>query len=73
MADEAPDRRGVFSRRQVAKEIGVSVSTVWRLVRKGLFPPPMKLSPGRVGWRAVTVWRWLEEREAAARGQEEEL
>ena len=49
----------VWSRREVAGFIGVSVTTLWRLVRAGHFPPPMQLSPNRVGWSSTVVKRWL--------------
>ena len=63
---ECPLRREVLTRRQVAEVIGVSPSTLDRMVGRGEFPPPLRLSPGRVGWRRTTVQRWLAEREAAS-------
>jgi hypothetical protein len=32
------------------------------MVREGKFPPPVQLSPNRVGWQAETVTAWLDER-----------
>ena len=58
----------ILSRRDVACLLDVSLSTLWRLVRNGSFPPPMRVSPGRVGWRAKTVERWIDAREAASGG-----
>ena len=52
----------ILSRRQVAAKIGVSLTTLWRLVTKGLFPRPLQISPGRVGWTADIVDRWIDER-----------
>jgi len=48
--------------------LGLSRGTIWRMVRRGEFPPPLQLSPRRIGWRRSTVERWLAEREAAAGG-----
>ena len=33
---------------------GLSVVTIWRMQRRGEFPPYIRLSPGRVGMR-ITV------------------
>ena len=55
----------VLSRRQVAALLGVSAATLGRMVHRGEFPAPIRLSRGRVGWRRATVERWLAEREAA--------
>ena len=48
--------------------LGVSRATVHRMVRRGEIPPPLQLSKGCSGWRASTIRRHLEEREAAAQG-----
>ena len=40
----------------------VSRSTRWRMVRAGTFPAPVKLSPGRIGWREVNVVEWRQTR-----------
>lgn len=37
----------------------VSASTLWRLVRKGQFPAPVKLSANVTAWRAEDVAQWL--------------
>jgi len=38
---------------------GLSRTTAWRLQKAGDFPPPVVISPGRVGWREseVAVWK----------------
>lgn len=40
----------------------VSRATRWRMVQRGEFPKPIRLSPGRVGWREIDVRAWLEAR-----------
>ena len=42
--------------------VGVSKSTLHRMVCRGEFPRPIKLSPKRVGWRRSTVEAWLKSR-----------
>ena len=40
----------------------LSKSTVKRLVRRGDFPQPLKLSANRIGWRLSTLKLWLDHR-----------
>ena len=41
--------------------IPLSDSTIWRRVRAGTFPAPVKLSERVTAWRADDVRRWLDE------------
>ena len=43
-----------------------SPSTLWRLVRAGSFPRPVKLAPRITAWRLEAVEAWLAEREATS-------
>ena len=52
----------VLSRRQVAELLDISLPTLWRMRMRGGFPQPFRVSPGRVGWCAHTVWQWLADR-----------
>ena len=52
----------VLSRLQVANILGVSLPTLWRMVNRRALPRPIRISPGRVGWRASTVRDWLADR-----------
>ena len=47
---------------EVERAIGVSRSTVERMVRYGSFPKPVQLAPNRVGWLVETVTVWLADR-----------
>jgi hypothetical protein len=38
-----------------------------RMVAREEFPPPVTLSPGRVGWRLSTIKEWIASRPAAPR------
>jgi prophage regulatory protein len=35
---------------KVSGKTGLSVSSIWRLVRQGQFPRPIKISPGCSAW-----------------------
>lgn len=56
-ADDREDRLLPWSR--VRDITGLSRSTAWRLQRRGDFPAPVPLSPGRVGWweSELTAWK----------------
>jgi len=36
-----------------------SASTLWRKVRRGAFPAPIKVSPNVTAWRVRDVRKWL--------------
>jgi prophage regulatory protein len=46
----------------VLQIIQISRSTLWRLVRQGTFPRPLKLSVGATAWKADEVEDWIETR-----------
>jgi prophage regulatory protein len=46
----------------LADRYGVNRSTVWTWVRKGIFPEPVKLTPGCTRWRWEDVARWESQR-----------
>ncbi|OOF04375.1 helix-turn-helix transcriptional regulator [Salinivibrio costicola] len=46
---------------QLAKEMGVSVSTLWRWRRDGKMPPVVALSSRVVGWQRKDIEQWLKE------------
>lgn len=37
---------------------GLSITTIWRAIRRGDLPPPVRISPGRVAWRPSTIRAW---------------
>ena len=59
--------RQILNSRQVVQLIGLSAATIWRLRRRGDFPEPVALSPGRVGWSAVVIDQWLATRDEVGR------
>ena len=44
---------------------GLSDTTIWRMRRKGLFPNPVSISPGKKAWRASEVSDWIAARIAS--------
>ncbi len=47
---------------EVCDALGVSKSTLERMVREGKFPKPVQLAPNRVGWQVDVVTAWLADR-----------
>lgn len=52
--------------RQVAERLAVSRATIWRWVRRGTFPAPLKFSPGITRWKLSDVEEFEAERAAEA-------
>lgn len=48
--------------RELARALGVSTTTLWRMRRRGDLPDPIRISPGAVGWRADEIDEWLASR-----------
>lgn len=55
-----------ISVKQLAIRYGVSVPTLWRWVKDGKFPQPVKLGPGSTRWRESDVLAWERTRLAEA-------
>jgi prophage regulatory protein len=52
----------LVSAREVQMALGVSSSTLWRMVARGEFPKQTEISAGRVGWLASDVADWIAKR-----------
>lgn len=46
----------------VVERTGLSRSTVYRYVRRGMLPPGRRVGPGRVAWLATEIIAWMESR-----------
>jgi prophage regulatory protein len=44
---------------------GLSDTTLWRMRRKGLFPNPVSISPGKKAWRSSDISEWIAARIAS--------
>ena len=47
---------------EVMEIAGISRSEIYRRIRTGTFPPPVRLGVQRVAWRQSDVQRWMAER-----------
>ena len=45
--------------------VGVSRSTLYAMVQRGEFPPPVRIGVRAVAWRAHEVYSWVETRPSA--------
>jgi prophage regulatory protein len=52
--------------------IPFSCATLWRMVKKGAFPPPVKLSQRVTAWRAADVVAWMQARDDTGPAAREE-
>ena len=52
----------ILRRPAVLARAGISASTLERLVRRGEFPRPLKISTRCVGWPSAVVDAWLRAR-----------
>lgn len=43
---------------EVRERVGISRTTAWRLQNAGVFPLPVEISAGRVGWREEDIAAW---------------
>lgn len=55
----------IARRHEVIQRTGLSYTTIWRKVKSGEFPKPVKLSDSgtAIGWRSNEIDSWLESRE----------
>ena len=55
----------IQSPKNPAAPVPVSASSLWRMVKAGTFPAPVKLAAKTTAWRVADVRRWLAQQEAA--------
>ena len=48
--------------KEVSKLIGISVSTINRLIKKGDFPPKIKISPRRIVFMKHQIEEWINQK-----------
>lgn len=60
VAGSIPDR--ILTIFEVVSLTSLSRASIYRGMAEGWFPQQTRLSPGRVGWPASTIARWLRER-----------
>ena len=67
---ELPPDDTMLRTKDVLRLIGLSLSSLKRMVIDGRFPKPVRLSPRRLGWPARDVKAWLDAaKDARAKGR----
>ena len=54
------ENRPFLNIKEVSNLLGISISTINRLIKKGDFPPKIKLSPGRKVFMKYQINEWIE-------------
>ena len=54
-----------YRRTEVEKITGLSRTTIYKMMKAGEFPRPIRLTRKAVGWAESAIAEWLESREAA--------
>ena len=55
-----PNEQRILRRPQVEALIGLRKSTLYKLIKDGQFPAPIKITKRAVGWRSVDIDQWLQ-------------
>lgn len=55
----------LISASEVRRRTSLSRATIWRRVRAGDFPAPVRLGVSRIAWREADVTNWIETRTSA--------
>jgi prophage regulatory protein len=61
----ASEKGQLIDMKRVTEMTTLSRTTLWRMVRQGRFPRPIKISPNRVAWREYDVVDWVQARSEA--------
>ncbi len=54
------DNSPFFTIQEVSEFLGISTSTINRLVKKGDFPPKVKISPRRIVFMKKEIYDWID-------------
>jgi prophage regulatory protein len=57
------DAPGLLTSREVALRLKIGVKTLYRLVRAGVLPQPIRLSRKLLRWREEDIEHWLKEKD----------
>ena len=55
-----PENRPFFNIKEVSELLGISVSTINRLIKRGKLPPKVKISPRRMIFMKIKIDKWIE-------------
>lgn len=67
MSDEHYQPDPILKAREVAAELGVSRSWLYRSIARGAFPAPIQIGRQATGWPASEVRAWLASRPRGVR------
>jgi prophage regulatory protein len=67
LTSSIPPRKYIRAQ-ELATILAVHRTTLWRWVRDGHFPRPVRLGPNTVAWDSIQVDVWLASREGAEEG-----
>lgn len=59
----------ILTTKELMQRIPLRRQTIWRMVREGRFPQPIRLTESRLGWRWSVILGWLSEREQKPLGR----
>jgi prophage regulatory protein len=60
-----PNETTLIEIEDVQTMIRLSKPTIYREIRRGVFPKPLRLARNRIAWKQVEILNWLAERAAA--------
>ena len=55
----------LLTRSEVERRVHLTTSSIYRLMRRGEFPLPLKIGPAAVRWRSDELEIWLDARPRA--------
>ncbi|MDU0353831.1 AlpA family phage regulatory protein [Paraglaciecola aquimarina] len=56
------NQKQILSSKELAKLLGVSRATLWRMRQENLVPQPIQISVRLIGWERHVIDAWLKER-----------
>lgn len=60
----APALERLIGRKEALILIGISNATLWRWIKAGRFPAPLKIGKKKVAWRSSVLAAWIAQRTA---------
>ena len=57
-----PALERLIGRKEVLILIGISNATLWRWIKAGRFPAPLKIGKKKVAWRSSVLATWIAQR-----------
>jgi prophage regulatory protein len=58
MSNPSTDPGRLLSPKDVERQTSLSRTTLWRKVKEGSFPKPLKISANRIAWSSSDLEQW---------------